>query len=126
VLPALLRKFHEAKLAGNNEVVVWGCGKPRREFMHVDDAADACLFLMKNYNEPGLVNIGVGNDLTIKELAELIKKITGFEGSIVFDASKPDGTPRKLMDVSKLNALGWKATISLQEGIKNVYQNHFS
>jgi GDP-L-fucose synthase len=81
---------------------------------------------MKNYNEPGLVNIGVGNDLTIKELAELIKKITGFEGSIVFDASKPDGTPRKLMDVSKLNALGWKATISLQEGIKNVYQNHFS
>jgi GDP-L-fucose synthase len=126
VLPALLRKFHEAKLAGNNEVVVWGSGKPRREFMHVDDAADACLFLMKNYNEPGLVNIGVGNDLTIKELAELIKKITGFEGSIVFDASKPDGTPRKLMDVSKLNALGWKATISLQEGIKNVYQNHFS
>jgi GDP-L-fucose synthase len=126
VLPALLRKFHEAKLAGNNEVVVWGSGKPRREFMHVDDAADACPFLMKNYNEPGLVNIGVGNDLTIKELAELIKKITGFEGSIVFDASKPDGTPRKLMDVSKLNALGWKATISLQEGIKNVYQNHFS
>jgi GDP-L-fucose synthase len=126
VLPALLRKFHEAKLAGNNEVVVWGSGKPRREFMHVDDAADACLFLMKNYNEPGLVNIGVGNDLTIKELAELIKKITGFKGSIVFDTSKPDGTPRKLMDVSKLNALGWKATISLQEGIKNVYQNHFS
>jgi GDP-L-fucose synthase len=126
VLPALLRKFHEAKLAGNNEVVVWGSGEPRREFMHVDDASAACLFLMKNYNEPGLVNIGVGNDLTIKELAELIKKITVFEGIIVFDASKPDGTPRKLMDVSKLNALGWKATISLQEGIKNVYQNHFS
>jgi GDP-L-fucose synthase len=126
VLPALLRKFHEAKLAGNNEVVVWGSGKPRREFMHVDDAADACLFLMKNYNEPGLVNIGVGNDLTIKELAELIKETTGFDGKIVFDTTKPDGTPRKLMDVSKLNALGWKATISLQEGIKNVYQNHFS
>jgi GDP-L-fucose synthase len=126
VLPALLRKFHEAKEAGKKEVVIWGTGIPRREFMHVDDAAEACLFLMKNYNDPGLVNIGVGEDITIKELAELIKEITGFEGTIVFDASKPDGTPRKLMDVSKLNALGWKATIALKEGIENVYQNHFS
>jgi GDP-L-fucose synthase len=126
VLPALLRKFHEAKEAGKEEVVIWGTGTPRREFMHVDDASEACLFLMKNYNEPGLINIGVGEDLTIKELAEMIREITGFEGQIVFDTSKPDGTPRKLMDVSKLNALGWKATISLKEGIRNVYDDHFS
>ncbi len=125
VLPALLRKFHEGKQAGKKEVVIWGTGTPRREFMHVDDAAEACLFLMKHYNDAGLINIGVGEDLSIKELAELIKEITGFEGSIVFDTSKPDGTPRKLMDVSKLNALGWKATIPLQEGIKNVYHDHF-
>jgi GDP-L-fucose synthase len=125
VLPALLRKFHEAKEEGKKEVVIWGTGTPRREFMHVDDAADACLFLMKNYNEPGLINIGVGEDLTIKELAAMIREITGFKGSIVFDASKPDGTPRKLMNVSKLNALGWKASISLKEGIKAVYHDHF-
>jgi GDP-L-fucose synthase len=125
VLPALLRKFHEAKEAGKGEVVIWGTGTPRREFMHVDDAADACLFLMNNYNEPGLVNIGVGEDLTITQLAEMIKDITGFEGSIVFDSFKPDGTPRKLMDVSKLHSLGWKAAISLREGIQDVYENHF-
>jgi GDP-L-fucose synthase len=125
VLPALLRKFHEAKEEGKKEVVIWGTGTPRREFMHVDDAAEACLFLMKNYNDAGLVNIGVGEDLSIKELAELIKEITGFKGSIVFDTTKPDGTPRKLMDVSKLNALGWKASISLKEGIKAVYHGHF-
>jgi GDP-L-fucose synthase len=126
VLPALLRKFHEAKQAEKNEVVIWGSGTPRREFMHVGDAANACLFLMQNYNEAGLINIGVGEDLTIKELAEKIKKITGFEGTIVFDTSKPDGTPRKLMDVSKLSALGWKAGIPLKEGIKAVYNDHFS
>jgi GDP-L-fucose synthase len=125
VLPALLRKFHEAKEAGKQEVVIWGTGSPRREFMHVDDAAEACLFLMKNYNEPGLVNVGVGDDLTVKELAELIKEIAAFEGKIVFDTSKPDGTPRKLMDISKLNALGWKAHISLRQGILEVYQDRF-
>ncbi len=125
VLPALLRKFHEAKEAGRDEVVIWGTGNPRREFMHVDDAAEACLFLMKHYNEPGLVNIGVGEDITIKELAQLIQGITGFEGRIVFDTSKPDGTPRKLMDVSKLNALGWQARIALEKGISQVYQKHF-
>ena len=125
VLPALIRKFHEAKAEGKAEVIIWGTGSPRREFMHVDDAADACFFLMKNHNEQGLVNIGVGNDLTIKDLAELIKQITGFEGDIVFDTSKPDGTPRKLMDVTKLNGLGWKASIGLKEGIKDVYTNYF-
>jgi GDP-L-fucose synthase len=93
--------------------------------MHVDDAAEACLFLMHNYNEPGLVNIGVGEDLTIKELAEMIKEITGFTGTIVFDTTKPDGTPRKLMDITKLNGLGWKATIPLKEGISKVYKDHF-
>jgi GDP-L-fucose synthase len=126
VLPALLRKFHEAKQAEKKEVIIWGTGSPRREFMHVDDAAEACLFLMKNYNDAGLINIGVGEDLTIKELAEMIKEITGFEGTIVFDTSKPDGTPRKLMDVSKLNALGWQASIPLKEGVKRVYRDHFS
>jgi GDP-L-fucose synthase len=125
VLPALLRKFHEAKKGGKSEVVIWGSGTPRREFMHVDDAADACLFLMENYNDAGLINIGVGEDLTIKELAELIKEIIAFEGDIVFDASKPDGTPRKLMDVSKLNNLGWTAKISLKKGIQNVYRDAF-
>jgi GDP-L-fucose synthase len=126
VLPALLRKFHEAKETGKKEVIIWGTGSPRREFMHVDDAAEACLFLMKNYNDAGLINIGVGEDLTIKELAEMIKDITGFDGQIIFDPTKPDGTPRKLMDVSKLNALGWKASISLKEGVEMVYRDHFS
>ena len=125
VLPALMRKFHEAKEAGKSEVIIWGSGTPRREFMHVDDAADACLFLMNNYNEQGLVNIGVGEDLTIKELAELIQEITGYEGAIIFDTTKPDGTPRKLMDTSKLNNLGWKAKIPLQQGIQEVYHNAF-
>lgn len=126
VLPALLRKFHEAKVNGEEKVVVWGTGTPCREFLHADDLADACVFLMHNYNEKGLVNIGVGEDVSIKELAELIKKITDFKGEIVFDTSKPDGTPRKLMDVSKLNAMGWKAKISLMEGIQNVYEIQFS
>jgi GDP-L-fucose synthase len=126
VLPALIRKMHEAKQSGDKEVVVWGTGTPRREFLHADDLADACLFLMKTYNEPGLVNIGVGDDISIKELANLVKDIVGYQGAIVFDSSKPDGTPRKLMDVAKLTTLGWKASISLPEGIKDVYHNYFS
>jgi GDP-L-fucose synthase len=125
VLPALLRKIHEAKENNDKQVVVWGTGKPLREFLHVDDLADACYFLMQNYNEPGLINIGVGEDIRITALAELIKDIVGFSGIIIYDNTRPDGTPRKLMDVSKLNALGWKASISLKEGIKNVYQDHF-
>lgn len=125
VLPALLRKFHEAKMNHEPEVVVWGSGNPLREFMHADDMADACVFLMKNYNEPGFVNIGTGKDISIKDLAVMIKEITGFEGSIVFDASKPDGTPRKLMDVSRLKSMGWKASISLKDGIAKVYREKF-
>lgn len=125
VLPALLRKFHEAKIADQPEVVVWGSGNPRREFLHADDMADACVYLMKNYNEAGLINIGVGEDLTIKELAELIKNIVGYKGKIVFDSSKPDGTPRKLMDVTKLSSIGWKASVSLKEGIAQVYKEKF-
>ena len=125
VLPALLRKFHEAKENGDTEVVVWGSGTPRREFLHTDDLADACLFLMEKYNEPGLVNIGVGEDISIKELAELIKDIVGYKGTIVFDTSMPDGTPRKLMDVSKLHALGWQASTGLREGVERVYEERF-
>jgi GDP-L-fucose synthase len=121
VLPALIRKFHEAKINREPFVKIWGSGEPKREFLHVDDLADACLFLMQQYNEAGLVNVGVGKDLTIMELAELIQGITGYEGSIQRDLSKPDGTPRKLMDVSKLGAMGWKARISLEEGIRKVY-----
>ena len=125
VLPALIRKFHEAKANNESEVVVWGSGTPRREFLHADDMADACVFLMKNYSEEGFINIGVGEDLSIKELAEMIKGIIGYKGEIVFDSSKPDGTPRKLMDVSKLWALGWKASISLKDGIEQVYNERF-
>lgn len=122
VLPALIRKFHEAKEADQPEVVMWGTGTPRREFLHADDLADACYFLMQNYNEPGLINIGVGEDITIGDLAQLVKEITGYKGEISNDLSKPDGTPRKLMDVSKLHALGWKAQIGLKEGIEAVYK----
>ena len=125
VLPALLRKFHEAKETGLQEVTVWGSGDPRREFLHVDDLANACYFLMQTYNEPGLINIGTGEDISIKELANLIQEIMGFQGKILFDTSKPDGTPRKLMDVSKLHKLGWKASINLKEGIQKVYHEHF-
>lgn len=121
VLPALLRKFHEAKKNNAEEVVVWGTGTPLREFLHADDMADACFYLMQHYNEEGLVNIGVGEDISIKDLALLVKKITGYEGKLVFDTTKPDGTPRKLMDVSKLHGFGWKATIALEEGIASVY-----
>lgn len=125
VLPALLRKFHEAKLSGDPVVTVWGSGKPLREFLHADDLAEACYFLMQHYNEPGLVNIGVGEDISIADLAALVKKITGFKGEIVLDSSKPDGTPRKLMDVTKLHNLGWKAKIGLEEGIRRVYEEKF-
>ncbi|HTN46498.1 MAG TPA: GDP-L-fucose synthase [Flavipsychrobacter sp.] len=125
VLPALLRKFHEAKENGWHEVQVWGSGKPLREFLHVDDLAEACFFLMENYSEEGPINVGIGADLSIKELAELIRDVVGFEGTINWDATKPDGTPRKLMDVSKISQLGWKAKITLAEGIKNVYQSSF-
>ena len=121
VLPALIRKFHEAKIHREPSVVMWGTGTPRREFLHVDDLADACYYLMQNYNEPGLVNIGTGEDIPIKELAYLIKDIVGFTGEIEHDLSKPDGTPRKLMDVSKLSDTGWKAKIGLREGIEQVY-----
>lgn len=122
VLPALIRKFHEAKVKGEKEVTVWGSGSPKREFLHADDLAEACFYLMENFSEPGLVNIGSGIDLSIKELAELISKIVGFEGKIVWDRSKPDGTPRKLMDVTKLHSLGWHHKIELEEGIRTVYE----
>lgn len=124
VLPAMIRKFHEAKLNGTS-VELWGTGSPKREFLHADDMAEACVFLMENYNEPGLVNIGTGEDLSIKELAEMIQKITKFEGEIIWDHTKPDGTPRKLMDVSKLHTLGWKHKITLEEGITKVYHEKF-
>jgi GDP-L-fucose synthase len=123
VLPALIRKFHEAKTNASPEVVVWGSGSPMREFLFADDLADACYFLMENYNEPHLINIGTGVDLTIRDLALLIKKIVGFEGDLKFDSTKPDGTPRKLMDVSKLHQLGWKHQIELENGIKLAYED---
>ncbi len=122
VLPALIRKFHEAKKNNMPSVLMWGTGTPKREFLHVDDLADACYFLMQNYDEAGLINIGVGEDIAIKDLALLVKNIVGYEGTIEHDLSKPDGTPRKLMDVSKLNAAGWKAKIGLEEGIRSVYE----
>ena len=122
VLPALLRKFHEAKVNGNKEVVVWGTGAPLREFLHVDDLAEACVFLMEEYNEPNLINVGTGEEISIKDLALLIKDIVGYEGELTFDTSKPDGTPRKLMDVGKLHKLGWKHKIELKEGVAQVYQ----
>ena len=124
VMAALIRKFHDAKVNGASQVVVWGTGSPRREFLHVDDMADACVYLMENYDVSDIgefVNIGVGEDLTIRGLAELIKDIVGYGGGIVYDTSKPDGTPRKLLDVTKLHNLGWQAKISLEAGIKQAY-----
>ena len=121
VLPALLRKFITAKRNHESSVTLWGTGSPLREFLHVDDLAEACVFLMNTYNEKGLVNIGCGTDITIKDLALLVKKIVGFEGEIILDTTKPDGTARKLMDVSKLENLGWKASITLEQGIAMVY-----
>ncbi|MFN8301026.1 MAG: GDP-L-fucose synthase [Saprospiraceae bacterium] len=122
VLPAMLRRFHEAVKNDEASVTIWGTGTPRREFLHVDDLADACFYLMQHYNEPGLVNIGVGEDISILELARMVARITGFGGEIRHDLSKPDGTPRKLMDVSKLHAMGWKARIGLEAGVREVYQ----
>lgn len=123
VLPALIRRFHEAKVNNSDEVVIWGTGTPLREFLFSDDLADACVFLMNSYDEKQFVNIGIGEDLSIKDLAELIKEVIGYKGKISFDTSKPDGTPRKLMDVSKLHALGWKHKINLREGIKLAYED---
>jgi GDP-L-fucose synthase len=123
VLPALIRKFHEAKTNGATNVTVWGTGNPLREFLFADDLADACYFLMQEYNEAGLVNIGTGHDLSIKDLALLIKEVVGFTGDLVFDSSKPDGTPRKLMDVTKLHSLGWQHRIELKEGLALAYQD---
>jgi GDP-L-fucose synthase len=122
VMAALMRKFHEARVEGRDEVVVWGTGTPRREFLHVDDMAAACLFLLDTYDEPGHINVGVGEDLEIRELASLIAGVTGFTGRIVFDASKPDGTPRKLLDVGRLRALGWRPSIALPDGIAATYR----
>lgn len=122
VLAALLRKAHEAKTSGGREMLVWGTGQPRREFLHVDDMADACVFLLQNYDSPEIVNVGCGEDVTIRELAELICDIVGFDGQLTFDSTKPDGTPRKLLDVSKLNGLGWRPKISLRDGISRTYE----
>jgi len=123
VLPALIRKFHEAKLSSADHVTILGTGSPRREFLFSDDLANACYFLMHNYNEAGMINVGTGEDLTIKDLALLIQKIIGFEGDLIFDLSRPDGTPRKLLDVSKLHSKGWKHEIKLEEGIRMVYND---
>ncbi len=123
VLPALIRKFHEAKINKDPFVTIWGTGLPKREFLHADDLADACFFLMQNYNEPGFINIGVGEDIEIKQLAELVKRIVGYSGEIEHDFDKPDGTPRKLLNIAKLQELGWKAKIGLEEGIAKVYND---
>ncbi len=125
VLPALIRKFYEAKQQGLTEVDIWGTGSPKREFLHVDDLADACLFLMEHFNEPGPINVGVGTDLSILDLARMVQKEIGYEGIIVHDLSKPDGTPRKLMDVNKLSQLGWQAKISLEAGIRSVCKEYY-
>ena len=125
VLPAQLRKFHEAKINGSPFVEVWGTGKPLREFLHVEDVADACYFLMQNYNEASTINVGSGIEISIKDLALLIKKIVGYTGELFFNTEKPDGTPRKLLDVSKLHSIGWKHSITLEEGIRDVYKKKF-
>ncbi len=144
VLPALIRKFHEAKLASQPSVLLWGTGKPRREFLYSDDAADACVFLMNlpdqafdsvlspqssvqgDYSSPPLINIGCGQDQTIKELAEAVRKVVGYEGDVTWDSSKPDGTPRKLLDVTRLGAVGWKSSIGLAEGITKAYEDYLA
>ena len=124
VLPALIRKFHEAKINNEPFVTIWGSGEPKREFLHVDDLAEACVYLMNHFDEAGLVNVGTGTDLSILELAKLVARIVDYTGGIQKDISRPDGTPRKLMDVSKINAMGWKAKISLEEGIRMVYADY--
>jgi GDP-L-fucose synthase len=121
-LPALIRKVHEAKEAGVSEVLVWGTGNPRREFLHVDDLADACVFLLENYDSPEIINIGCGEDVTIRELAQIICEVLKYDGDLVFDSSKPDGTPRKLLDMQKLFGLGWRPKIALRDGIRNAYE----
>ena len=126
VLPALIRKFHEAREAGRAEVVAWGTGSPKREFLHVDELADACAFLLNLSNPPDLINVGMGTDVTIKELTEVVAHVTGFKGRITWDATKPDGTPRKLMDVSRLTALGWKAKIGLRAGVEKTYASYLA
>ena len=122
VLPALMRKFHEAKVSGSPRVVAWGTGSPKREFLHVDDLADACVFLMSTYNSEEIVNVGTGEDQSIRELTEMIRSIVGYEGELVWDSTKPDGTPRKLLDVSRINGLGWRAKIGLREGLTSTYR----
>jgi len=124
VLPALIRRFHEAKENNLDEVIVWGTGSPLREFMFADDLADACVYLMENHNEPGWTNIGTGDEFTIKELATIVKEVVGFKGKLVFDTTKPDGTPRKLLDVSKLHSLGWKHKTTMKEGIAIAYEDY--
>jgi GDP-L-fucose synthase len=122
VLPAMIRRFHEAKLSGASPVTLWGTGTPRREFLHVDDLARACLFLLENYDAPEPINVGVGEDITVRELAETVARIVGYEGDLAWDQSKPDGTPRKLLDVSKLTDLGWKPRISFEDGVRATYE----
>ena len=121
VLPALIRKFYEARIHNENSVTIWGTGTPRREFLNVDDAAEACYFLMEHYDEPGIINVGSGKDDSIEHIARIIQKITGFDGDLVFDTSKPDGTMRKMLDVEKINGLGWHPAIELEEGIRRTY-----
>ncbi len=122
VLPALIRKFHEAKMENKSSVAIWGTGTPRREFLYIDDLAEACVFLMENYDGPGIVNIGTGEDISIADLAMLVGEVVGYKGAIVYDSSKPDGTPRKLLEVSRLRSLGWKAKTGLREGIAKTYE----
>jgi GDP-L-fucose synthase len=124
VLPALIRKFHEAKIQGASSVEVWGTGSPLREFLHVDDLAEACCFLMQNYNDKQFVNVGCGSDLSIKDLAEMIQDVVGFKGALIWNTEKPDGTPRKLMDISKIKSLGWSPKIELNLGIQMVYKEY--
>jgi GDP-L-fucose synthase len=122
VLPALIRKFHDAKTQGKQSVTLWGTGSPKREFLHADDLGRASLFLLENYDDDVAINVGVGEDVSIKELAKLIQGVVGFQGTIDWDSSKPDGTPRKLLDVSRISALGWKAQISLEDGLRSTYE----
>jgi GDP-L-fucose synthase len=126
VLPALLRKVHEAKHSGSKQVIVWGTGTPRREFLHVDDLASACRFLIERYDSPEIVNVGCGEDITIRELAEIICEVAGFDGELVFDSTKPDGTPRKLLDTSRITTLGWRPQIALREGIASTYRWYYA
>ena len=122
VLPALIRKFHDAKTSGADSVILWGTGTPKREFLHSDDLGRACVFLLENYDDDVAINVGAGQDISISELAELIQQVVGFQGSIKWDPSKPDGTPRKLLDVSKIRELGWSPRVSLQDGLSSTYE----